>query len=68
MDPVTAIANGLGSIFDFLSIDKATRTRPLPPWMRPPGDKDNRSSVIIIAGVILIAVVVVGIIISVKKK
>lgn len=68
MDPVAAIANGIGSIFDFLSIDKASRTRALPPWLRPTGDKDNRASVLIIGGMLILVVIIVAIVITLKKK
>lgn len=68
MDPVAAIANGIGSIFDFLSIDKASRTRALPPWLRPTGDQDSRASIAMISGVVVLLVIIVAIVISLKKK
>lgn len=68
MDPVSAIANGLGSIFQFLTLDKATRTRSLPPWMRPPGDSDKRANLVIIGGLVILIALVVAIVITLKKK
>jgi len=68
MDPVSAIANGLGSIFQFLTLDKATRTRSLPPWMRPPGDSDKRANLVIIGGMVILIALVVAIVITLKKK
>lgn len=68
MDPISAIAQGIGSIFQFLSLDKATRTRSLPPWMRPPGDSDKRANLVIIGGLVVLIALIIAIVISLKKK
>lgn len=68
MDPVAAIANGIGSIFQFLTLDKASRSRSLPPWMRPPGDSDRRANLVIVGGLVILIALIVAIVITLKKK
>jgi hypothetical protein len=70
MDPVTAVSAALGSIFDFFTASKAAKYGRLPDWLSPKDfrDRDNRSSVAIVGGVIVLVAIIVAIIISIRKK
>jgi len=70
MDPASAIATGIGSIFDFLSASKMAKYGRLPSWLSPKDfkDTDNRAKVAIIGGVVVVIAIIIAIIISITRK
>lgn len=69
MDPTSAIAQGVGSIFDFFTASKAAKYGRLPGWLSPREfvDQDNRANTIIISGVVLLVAIIIAIAVTRKK-
>lgn len=70
MDPVSAVAQGIGSIFDWLSAGKAAKYGRLPDYLSPKDfqDGDKRTQTIIIFGVVVFVVILGAIIFSITRK
>lgn len=70
MDPVSAVAQGIGSIFDWLSAGKAAKYGRLPDYLSPKDfqDQDKRTQTIIISGVVVFVVILGAIIFSITRK
>lgn len=68
MDPVSAIAEGVGLIFNFFTVSKQSKYGRLPKWLTPTGDKDNRSKILIISGSVILLVVILAIVFTITRK
>lgn len=70
MDPVSAVAQGVGSIFDWLTAGKMAKYGRLPDWLSPKdfNDQDKRTQTLIISGVVILIVILGAIIFTITRK
>lgn len=70
MDPVTAVSQGIGSIFDWLSAGKYAKYGRLPQWQNVSdyNRKNQTVTTILIGMAVLIVLIVVAVIIVSRKK
>lgn len=70
MDPVTAVSQGVSSIFDWLSAGKYAKYGRLPQWQNVSdyNRKNQTVSTILIVLTVLIALIVAAVIIVSRKK
>lgn len=70
MDPITAVSQGIGSIFDWLNTGRVAKYGRLPQWQNVNDyNRKNKTvhTILIVMGV-MVMIIVVGVIIVSRKK
>ena len=69
MEPVSAISGMIGSVFDFITVDKKARYDRLPDWLSPADfqQRDRTADIILIGMFVVLLAVIIAIILSARR-
>lgn len=69
MEPVSAIAGVIGSVFDFFTVDKKAKYGRLPDWLSPKDfqTRDRTTDIILIGMFAVLLAVIIAIIFSARR-